>query len=69
MADKNEFAKLFEAINSKDRPNADPTKFVQFVFRLFDTDSNGKVTFHEFILATGFILIGNESLPMNHHLV
>jgi Ca2+-binding EF-hand superfamily protein len=64
MANKVEFAKLFKAMCSRDKPNADPTKFVQFLFRLFDADSNGKVTFQEFIVASSFILIGDD--PVEH---
>ena len=52
---KQEFENLFNDVQEENSPSK-MDKFVDFIFRIFDSDKSGTVTYHEFAKAMGFRL-------------
>jgi Ca2+-binding EF-hand superfamily protein len=50
----------FQSVYKRFFPFSDPTQFVEYVFRVFDTNHNGYIDFREFICALSIISRGNQ---------
>lgn len=58
---KSEFRKIYGQFF----PCGDPTKFVDYIFNVFDEDKNGVITFKEFIRAISITTKGNIDEKLN----
>lgn len=58
---KEEFRKIYGQFF----PCGDPTKFVDYIFNVFDEDKNGVITFKEFIRAISITTKGNMDEKLN----
>ncbi|GIX88297.1 neuronal calcium sensor 1 [Caerostris darwini] len=55
----------FKHIYGQFFPSGDPTRFVDYVFNVFDIDKNGVITFKEFILAISITTRGTVEEKLN----
>ncbi|XP_054710517.1 neuronal calcium sensor 1-like [Uloborus diversus] len=55
----------FKHIYGQFFPSGDPTRFVDYVFNVFDIDKNGVITFKEFILAISITTRGTIEEKLN----